>query len=54
MSTAFPKKVKVELRAITKSWLRREFIHPAITAHKGRIVKTTGDGIFPISRPSRC
>ena len=26
--------------------LRREIIDPAIAAHRGRIVKTTGDGIL--------
>ena len=26
--------------------LRRELIDPAIAAHRGRIVKTTGDGIL--------
>jgi adenylate cyclase len=42
--------------------LRRELIDPAVAEHKGRIVKTTGDGLlieFPASSkrspaPSRC
>jgi adenylate cyclase len=42
--------------------LRRELIDPAVAEHKGRIVKTTGDGLLMSSRasskpspvPSRC
>src|SRR5689334_21846188 len=26
--------------------IRREIVDPALTAHKGRIVKTTGDGLL--------
>jgi adenylate cyclase len=30
---------------------RKELIDPKITAHRGRVVKTTGDGMLSLSRP---
>jgi adenylate cyclase len=27
-------------------WMRAEIIHPKVTEHRGRIVKTTGDGLL--------
>jgi class 3 adenylate cyclase len=30
---------------------RKELIDPKITEHRGRVVKTTGDGMLSLSRP---